>query len=301
MSAMPPVELTVSRAPLGAAFHDLLTDGRVTDGLVIDAWPVDGGRVTRAFQTASGAYAFTGLDRMRRWEHPVPGLPAAPPRDFLVQVVDRRGRFVPTVLRVSVPSDGLLTQGDVLDLDDGPDGVADLPIFLFSAPQRPLPTHVAAVRAQVVDADSGEPAAWCRMEVVVEPDGAGHRRTGIADATGAVVVALPYPRFPLALDDIDGLEEGDQPDPGTRGSPVTDANWPVEVTVRWQPDSLDRHRDAIAPALDRIVAQGPVLLQGAVDEPFEASLSRHLSHGVDLILRTDGDPGSRLLIERPSE
>src|SRR5690606_17690394 len=125
----------------GVAVHDLVTDARIVDGLRVVAWPADGGRVTTAFQTASGAYAFRGLDGMARLESPPAADSADPAADpdappdpcpFVVLLTDRRARYLDTAFVVSVPTDGLVTRGDVLDAGGGE--TDDLPLYLFPSP-----------------------------------------------------------------------------------------------------------------------------------------------------------------------
>jgi hypothetical protein len=306
------VEVVRIRSVLGVAFHDLLTDARIVEGLRVTAWPATGGRATPAFQTASGAYAFRGLEGMRQLELPDSDhlgdpelvdtdLDDTEPRRFVVQVVDRRGRYLDTVLVVDVPTMGLVTQGDILDTAHN--GSHDrLPIYLFSAPTRAVPTHVAVIRGQVADHTTGAPVPWCRVDVVVDPDGQPRRSSGIADAGGNVLVTVPYPRFgpPAGADEPSVPGEGARPAAGTQGTPMVERSWPATVSVRCEPDRLEQRPGARAPALDRILGQGPTDLWATNDGPPGPSLSTELHHGADLILRTDGDQGSRLLIERPS-
>lgn len=292
------------RTLLGVAVHDLITDARVADGLRVRAWPLDGGRVTAATQTASGAYGFHGLDGMRRFERPSADDPDpddvddADRRTFVVEVVDRKRRYLDLVLTVQVPRDAPLLRGDVLDGDAGLD---ELPLYLFPAPQRPVPTHLAAIRADVADQATGEPVPWCRIDVVVDPDGAARRSVGIADASGSVLLAVPYPRFPAPTSGTAAPGEPYEPPvPGTRGTPVVGRTWPITVSVRSQPDLLVQPPGARAPALDGVLGQGATDLWATSAGPPGPELSTDLHHGVDLILHTDGDPASRLLIEGAS-
>jgi hypothetical protein len=305
------IEVVRTRTLLGIALHDLVTDARITDGLSVDARPLTGGRVTPAFQTRSGAYGFRGLDGMTGLE--LPGTEAPHPdrpagtAEFLVAVVDARARFLPTVLRVPVPSSGLITQADVLPFDSPPNGAqrpwgssepvspADLPVYLFSAPSRVLPGHVAAVRANVVSVSDGRPAAFCRLDLVVETSASVRRRyVGVADAEGTVVVPFAYPRFGSAQDGAASPPEG-----GTPGVPPAARTWSIEVRVRHRPDVLEHHAGLPAPTLSSILAQQEAALLPEAGRPPLLSLTTELEYGRELILRTAGDAESRLLIESP--
>jgi hypothetical protein len=283
--------------PLGLALHDLVSDTRVVDGLHVDARPVGGGRVATAFQTKSGAYAFRGLEGMGAFELPAAGEPDSIPagRDFDVSVVDLRGRFVPTVLRVPVPTDGLVSQA-VLGPADGllTDSVLldELPLYLFSSPSRALPPHLAVVRAQLADDAGGAPAGFARLEVVVDPDGPGQRRySGVSDETGAVVVPFAYPRFgtvPGAMASV--------PAAGTRGEPTTERTWALRVLVHYDPDVLVRPSGLPAPVLHSVLAQRQGQVRAMAGDPAGASLEAMLQYGTELVLRTTGDMQSRLLV-----
>jgi hypothetical protein len=283
--------------PLGLALHDLVSDTRVVEGLHVDARPVGGGRVSEAFQTKSGAYAFRGLEGMRAVELPAAGEPGSVPagRDFDVSVVDLRARFVPMVLRVPVPTDGLVTQA-VLELA-GADPTAsvpldELPLYLFSSPSRALPTHLAVVRAQLADDAGGAPVSFARLEVVVDPDGPGRRRySGVSDETGAVVVPFAYPRFgtvPGAMASV--------PAAGTRGEPTTERTWPLRVLVHYDPAVLVHPPGLPAPVLQSVLAQRQGQVRATAGGPAGASLEATLQYSVELVLRTTGDMQSRLLV-----
>jgi hypothetical protein len=290
------IESVLVVTPLGVVLHDLVTDARVVDGLRVDARPVPGGRVTPAFRTRSGAYAFRGLDGMHDVEMPGPGQPNSGPdgREFDVLVVDTRDRFVDTVLRVGVPADGLVSQA-MLGLAGGslPD---DLPIYLFSSPARTLPGHLAVVRAELADDVTGEPAAHARLEVVVDAGGPGRRRySGLSDATGAVVVPLPYPRFANAA-----MPNASILPPGTRGEPTADRLWPLEVLVHYEPDALVHPPGLPAPTLNSLLAQRGGTVREAAGGLAAKSLQATLRYDAELVLSTTGDPLSRLIVGPPA-
>ncbi|RZL85266.1 MAG: hypothetical protein EOP32_00380 [Rhodococcus sp. (in: high G+C Gram-positive bacteria)] len=282
--------------PLGLALHDLVSDTRVVDGLRVDARPVGGGRMSHAFQTRSGAYAFRGLEGMRSVEMAGTGeRPSIPVgHEFDVSVVDLKARFVPLVLRVPAPTVGLISQAE-LDLagalaESVP--LEELPVYLFSSATRILPAHIAAVRAQLADASSGEPAAFARLEAVVDPDGPGRRSySGLSDESGTVVVPFAYPRFGAVPGAIASV-----PAAGTRGEPTLERHWPLRILVHYEPAVLDRPPGLPAATLGSILTQRRAQVWTAtVGLPGEA-FDTTLRYGTELVLRTAGDMQSRLLI-----
>lgn len=291
----PVIESWTSVAPLGVALYDLVTDARIVEGLRLTAQPVAGGRVTDAFQTVSGAYAFRGLDRMRHVEMPAEPRSDSPPviRDFVVAVEDLRAQFLDTAFVVPVPTDGLVSQGTVFGPASPPSSppAGELPLYLFSAPSRVLPSHVGVVRAQLADAATRTPAAHAVLEVTTNPLTTSSRRfTGVADAQGAVAVPIHYPRFAIPLGSL-----GSPPDPGTRGQPPADRTWPVEIRARFDPAAQEVIAGLTVPTIQSIVIQSfvDVWATAGTSAP---QVSDDLQFGQDLILRTGGDPDSYLLI-----
>jgi hypothetical protein len=293
----PIIESWTTTSPLGIALYDLITDARITEGLTLTARPLGGGKVSTGFQTMSGAYAFRGLDGMRHIEIPAEPPTNSPPptRDFLITVADARDRFLDTALIVPVPTKGLVTQ----DVVFGPASLpasppeADVPLYLFSAAVRTFPSHMAVVRAQLADAASRDPAANAVLEVSVNPLTAAVRRyTGVSDASGAVVVPFPYPRFGTTLGSL-----ASPPAAGTRGQPPADRTWPVEIRARYDQGSQLRFEDVSVPTIQSILAQPSVDVREAAAGPGQPQLSTDLRFGEDLILRSDEDPDSYLLIE----
>src|SRR5207248_5786205 len=135
-------------------------DTQVSEGLTVTARP-QGTRlaVTDAFRTASGVYAFQGLPGMRAVEYPAQDTDpvGSPPvtRRFIVEVTDQERRFLPMVLSVELPYRGVFPTGT----HSSPLGHQLPGVYLFSSPTRPAMPSLAVVRAQLVDADTRQPAA----------------------------------------------------------------------------------------------------------------------------------------------
>jgi hypothetical protein len=289
--SLPAAELRTF-TPLGVRFWDAVSDTPVLQGLRVEARPLGGDLpATPAFRTPSGIHAFRGLPGLRRVEYPAgPGpvrdtLP--PPVPFALQVWDRLGRFLPTVVLVPVPHLGLAPM-----LPAGADPSGSIPsdpgvarIYLFSAPSRAVRSDVAVVRASLADRASGAPAAHARLDVVA----GGTRWAGVADALGNVAVLFPYPAF-------EGLAAVPSVPPGTGGLPPQEQRWPVEVSVRRQPEALDVSVDPEVPTLGSILAQSPEVLWPDDQGPPVHRLEAELGFGHELILRTQGTQESTLLV-----
>lgn len=232
---------------LGLRFRDAATERPVTEGLDVRVRRPNGtGRAAQAVQTVSGAYVAQGLDGLRPYErtpedHPAP-VPTPRRRAYHVEVHDRRGRFVPVVLKVRLPYAPDERLGGLYPVVDPPseeqvegNGPPEPTVYLFSAVQRPVPAGWAVVYADLVADDSGTqtPAAHAVLRVRYavrsgEANGAsgdnnnGEAETteqvwfGIADAEGRVAVPFPLPRTRLETlsSDENGTESTGRPGRG---------------------------------------------------------------------------------------
>jgi hypothetical protein len=284
---------TVQRVtPLGVAFHDLLTDAPITDGLVVSARPsARTGRFRRAAATPRGIHLIADIPGLEALEFPRPQpgrraevdldaaeLPSGAAVDVDVLVEDRLGRFVPTVLQLVAPHRGVATAFDALA---GCSTLAwsipdDTPMFLMSSPQRSIPPTTAVVRACLRHHATLEPAAHAVL-VVDTPAG---RNLGVADTTGNVVVAFAYPPFDVV--------PAVSPPEGSHGIPTADQRWAVDVGVRWQPGALEFPPGVAIPRVHTVLCQqaGAVFVSDA--GPATASLAAELRYAAPLVLGTAG-------------
>jgi hypothetical protein len=288
VTTAPWLESVGTLTPLGIRFWDAVTDAPVTDGLDVRARPeTSGARPVQAFRTTSGVYAFAGLPGMRQVEHRDPdaheGFPA-PTTRFLVQVTDRRRRFLPTLFGVMVPHQGVYPTGAVYSPPDGGPPAGGFPgFYLFSSCVRPVTPGIAAVRARLVDRDrplgggAYEPASHALLEVQV----GGRRWFGVADDRGVVLVLLPYPRFT-------GSIGASPPDPGQ--------SWELTVRVRYQPELVTIPPWSEVPRFETVAGQS----DGGIWPTRSLRVSswqRLLRLGEELELRTGGHAMPELLID----
>jgi hypothetical protein len=269
--------------PLGIRFWDAATDSQVAHGLQVRAWP-DGatGPARQAFRTLSGIYAFQGLPGLRDIEFPAgDDGPASQPigQRFVVAVEDQQRRFLPMVLRVDAPFEGIYPTA----LASSPPDAALPGVFLFSAPWRPAKA-LAAVRADLVRRSTGQPAAFAVLELDVEDSGVWH---GVADERGSIAVFLPVPPFQATL--------GSSP-PGPQ-APPHQQQWQVTARVLYEPDHLETPAGADLPDLRTILTQAEGAVWPSATGASAGEISALLSFGEDLVLRTSGLPENRLLID----
>lgn len=265
-------ERLTSVAPLGVRFWDRPTARAVSDGLRLTN--VESGR--RAVVNRSGVFVAWGLPHMREAERGSGEAPfwASPPgwRGLTFELVDELERFHDVRFHAEAPTAG------VFDEDCGfassPPDLTPPSVPLFSLPSRIVPAGTAGVRAEFMDAETGEPAAWAVLEVTAP--GVGTSR-GIADRKGRVLVLLAYPEPPW---------QGASPPPGSK--PLSRQTWSVDLAVRYSPDAaspvgLPRADDPESPDLCAILAQLPATLAGGAS-PVAPLLTDELAFGRELVL-----------------
>jgi hypothetical protein len=144
---------------------------------------------------------------------------------------------------------------------------------LFSLPSRLVPAGTAAVRAELVDAETGGPAAWAVLRVTAS--GVDPAR-GIADRQGRVVVLIPYPEPPW---------HGTSPPAGS--SALSAQSWPIELSVLYSPGAasppLPGPEDREPPDLCAVLTQLPATLATATS-PTAPVTTAELVFGRELVL-----------------
>lgn len=278
---------TVQRVtPLGVAFHDPLSDARITDGLVASARSSGAGPgvpFRLASPTSSGVHVITGVPGLRDAEFPRPragsfddDTSSSGGMQLDVLIRDRLGRFLPTVMQLDAPRRGIARAADALA---GCSSLVvsiptDTPMFLLSGPERSIPRTVGVVRACLRDHATMQPAAHAVLVV----DAGGLRTVGVADVDGNVVVSFPYPSFQA------GTTPGSTP-AGSHGIPTTEQHWDITVDVRWEPLTLEFPEGIDVPRIHTVFCQraGSIF---ADDGAGAASMSATIDFGVPLVLAT---------------
>ncbi len=229
--------------PLGLRFWDRVTASVIDDGLLVTAYPIAYPSLrTESYTNRNGVYTFRNLPGLRETESGAGDAAfwAAHPQrfDFVVEVLDSQGRFLPFSLAVKLPLRGIYTFQN-FELASPLDLQAFVP--LYSTPSRPIATPMAMLRAELYDPLRRTPAAWAIVEA--ETGGSSPMR-GIADDQGRVLLPFPFPE-PQSL----GL--GSPLRPG--GIKLADQMWQVDLKFAYTPQ---RQPTAI-PDLTEVLKQLP--------------------------------------------
>jgi hypothetical protein len=233
------LERLSSVTPLAVRFRDEATRSYVTDRLNVTVYPAALPELrTPGIANPSGVYVFRNLPGLRDFEQGNgddafwAALTPGTQRDFVLEVRDPAGRYLPFKLAVKLPHRG------VLGIDDtsSPPNAPYLP--LFPSPSRFAPDGMIALRADIVEDAVGQPpAAWA---LVTAKAGEQRLMTGMADANGHVMLPLLYPKPVITLGS-----------PGSVNTPLTQQEWAVDFTVHY------RRRDPVPelPDLADVLAQ----------------------------------------------
>jgi hypothetical protein len=184
----PGVDRLVLPAQFGVRLLDPSTGRTVSDTLQVRLWPLGRPeRATAAIVNHAGVFVAHPL--------PTPKPPEPlPPMNWVVEVVDTQGRFLPLRFTAALPSAEL---HDIALLS--PPFDSDLPIGgvpLFSAPTRSLPPGLAALSADL-RTSAGQPAAWAVADVLLVGRSGDLGPTlgwGMADQHGSLFVPIQPPR-----------------------------------------------------------------------------------------------------------
>jgi len=270
-----PLESVTRTALLGARFFDRVSGQLIADGLQV----VETTTGTAAFSGPSGVFVVHDLPGLRAsafgsgddafWSSP----PVEAP--FVFQLTDTQGRFLPFVFTAEVPLRGLFA--DDCGIASSPPDATTGSVPLFSTPSRVAPAGIAAVRADLKDAETGAEASWAVLEVSIN-NAAVYR--GVADEHGRVAVLMPYPKPPWLA----------SPPPGSRA--LSDQTWPVTVSVRYGRPASPPFPDPASgepPDLCAVLTQptGTLLASASPEAPLGAQT---LLFGRELVLRTGTGP-----------
>ncbi len=276
---------TVTRtALLGVRPWDPVRGCAVTDGLRLTAL----GHGNVATPNRSGVFVFHDLPGLREsaygagddafWSAP------AATASVELELVDAERRYLPFRFTADAPGRGVFREQCPNAFSPPEIDVPGVP--LFSAPSRPVPPGLAAVRADLWDVELDAPAAWAVLEVTAA---GGQAVRGIADEQGRVVVVMAYPEPHWA---------GSSPPPGTHA--LADQTWELALGVRYDPAAasppLPDPSSGIAPDLCTVLSQSAATLLDS-SSPATPLTGATLAFGRQLTLRT---PGSSVLLVSPA-
>lgn len=304
MNGLTEFKVGARTAALGLRFWDPIASAFVGDGLRVIAYPVvDPSRRVAATTNLSRGWVFHKLPGMAAFEHgegdeafwkapfaPRPDWKApGQPRDYVIEVDDEKGRFVPFQLTVTAPAreawEWVTPPG--VTLAKMPPGA----IPLFSAATRAVPQGMAVIRAELWDATAGKPAAWA--VVTAQIDGVVGI-FGMADEKGRVALVFPNPA-PVG-EGVDSLT----------GVALTDQTWPVALAVGYAP-AWGAGKVPVRAVLPGVLTQAAGTLWGKWDEADPAARAQLaagtliLAYGAELVVRTvaSGSPGTLVVTGAP--
>jgi hypothetical protein len=262
--------VTLTQA-LGLRFWDRVTASVVDDGLLATAYPaVQPELRTAAFTNRSGVYSFRSLPGLREIENGAGDSEfwaTHPPQfDFVIEVVDSQGRFLPFQFHVKLPVGGIYEFQD-LELTS-PLGFPSF-VPLYSAPARQIATPMAILRTELYDPIGKTPAAWASVQA--QAAGAPPVR-GIADENGRVLLPFPFPE-PQSFGMGSPLRPG--------GIRLADQMWQVDLKFAYTP----RRPAPGIPDLTEVLQQLPTTAweDSLLSTPLTATT---LNFGHDVVLRS---------------
>ena len=254
------LEWVTLREPIGLRFHDEATGATVGGGLRVSAWPPgEPGRAVTADVTRSGVFYFATLPGLLRRADDRP-------RDFVAEVRDPEGRFIPYRFSVTAPATAS-PLGSPLDA---------LSLPLFSAPARVVPPAFAALRADLRDGVTGKPAQGAVLQAGYR--GAPLART-VSDEKGRAALFFAYP-------EPENFVAGSQPS-GAAQSLFAQA-WTIDIAVQYEPRPADG-----LPDLHATLAQRPGALWQDEGRTVPFSAAR-LRFGQESILRSRDSTGREM-------
>ena len=206
--------------PLGVRFRDEATGAYVADSLSVVVYPASQPELRSSGVTnSSSIFVFRNLPGLREIENGSGDSAfwtAQTPRfDFVLEVRDRSGRYLPFRLPIRLPQRRILS----LDLTSQV-GREEGSLPLFSSPARGALDGMGVLRAELLDTGTQLPASWALVEAK-----AGEQRlvTGMADREGRLMLPLFYPKPVITLGS-----------PGNGNTPLTQQTWAVDFTVRYR-------------------------------------------------------------------
>ena len=282
-------------APFGLGLFDAALGRFVSQGLLVRLFRrVGSGLAPPISARATRRDLFTAQDLpgLRGFEA---GSLLSPPLPWLVEVRDAWGRYTPFVIEALLPYAGLLLQPSctaALWLRPVTSPAMPLPqgVPLLGTPARPVPASQAVVRATLVDADNGAPAAWAVLELALDGRLLG---CGVADARGEVAASFPWPE---PADPLPVFSPGSPPGPPEPAHPLDQAAWTLQIAVRWQRGLPLHHTDPAQPDLPELCAllTQPLAALSVATSPPEPLHEALLRYGQTLVLAADA--GARMLV-----
>jgi hypothetical protein len=284
------VEQVTRVAPFGLGLWDPAVGRLVAEGIAVRVFRLAGARIVDpvpAIATRAGVFvphALFGADGFVERTGPT-----SPPETFLIEVRDTLDRYTSFVMQAGeIGPRGFVLPPCHVDLELPAPAASSPPpasiyVPLFGTPARLVPAGMASVRAALVDASTGRPAAYAVLEV--RESGALLARA-IADARGEVSAAFAYPELSAPL-------PSSPPRPAPKALRLADQQWTLDIAVRYGGTVRLFASDPAQPPLPDLcdVVQQPLATVTTVSPPLALG-EAVLHYGEELVLGADPDAGT---------
>lgn len=276
------LETVTRRTQLGIRFWDPAMNEQIRSGLMAVLYPVDNQRKkVVATCTRSGNYVFNGIPGMFELEtvssednsvtSPVDS------RQYVLEISDSLQRYSTVALQVELP---LPYKGLFLVDDEGSSpALAPRGFNLYSSINRRTASQFIFIRGDLIDRNSGKPAAHALVQVETEN---GFSWYGISDADGKFAVMMPYPYLSIAF--------GSSP-PSSDGLRLFQRTWILNISVFYEPLGQESLPGSVLPDYSSVLNQNQALIyieSPDTDVGEVAQMQADLVYGRDLIVKTTG-------------
>jgi hypothetical protein len=276
------LETVTRRTQLGIRFWDPAMGEQIRSGLQAVLYPtINQRKKVIATRTRSGNYVFNGIPGMFDLEtadseddsmtSPVDS------KRYVLEVSDSLRRFSSVALQVELPLPykGLFLVGD----EDGSPSPTPRGFNLYSSINRRDASQFIFVRGDLIDRNTGKPAAHALVQVETEDALSWY---GIADENGKFAVMMPYPYLSIAF--------GSSP-PSSDGLRLFQRTWTLNINVFYEPLVQESLPDTALPDYSSVLKQAQALIyieSPETDVGEVAQMQADLVYGRDLIIKTIG-------------
>lgn len=273
---------SVSRKTLlGIRFWDPALDMQIRDGLRVTLFAVDNDRkVSQAFRTRSGVYAFNNIPGMLELETISNDVEVNSPQEtksYVLQVEDLKRQFSKATLLIDLPLD----YNGIFLIDDNAASPNTAPkgFNLYSSINRNAASQFTFVRGELINRTTQEPASYALIQVQTDDEFSWF---GISNEEGKFSVMMPYPFLSVSF--------GSSP-PSSDGVRLFERTWDIELSVMYDPASREEIEGSDQPDYSSILSQNQAFVyteSPETDVGEVTALQTELIYGRDLIVKTAG-------------
>ena len=273
---------SVSRKTLlGIRFWDPALDAQIRDGLRVTLFAIENdSKVSQAFRTRSGVYAFNNIPGMIELETVSNDLEMSSPqetRPYVLEVEDLKRQFSKATLLIDLPLD----YNGIFLIDDNAASPNTAPkgFNLYSSINRNAASQFTFVRGELINRITQEPASHALIQVQTDDEFSWF---GISNEEGKFSVMMPYPFLSVSF--------GSSP-PSSDGVRLFERTWDIELSVMYDPTSHEEIEGSDQPDYSSILSQNQAFVyteSPETDVGEVTALQTELIYGRDLIVKTAG-------------